>query len=593
MLPTKIITNKNPYNFIVNTPPDIHVGLLYNNSLFIDLDQYYYIMGEEPDNKYSPLYDVYNFLLSGNDLTTYLENSSYALFSLENEKIKILSNIPIVFLIVRDLRNPLYQRLKSVYNLLELNVKPNRVVMESIYINRATCERGHHILSLKKYPPLSCPVCSFKGNVSSIVGFTRVVLNGVKIYGEDTRLGNVALIIPEELYRFAKESKLRYKYIAIEMDRELAEEIIHRRVVTKAYLAIGLYIIDDYEYNMYNMLNILKLRPDEKLLHLLAYLDINDVLTALPVVFNLFYNFSVMYIDAKQIYVDKIASILRYKVTSSPSIIDDNMIINNVQQATKELKIKIDKALYEGKNIILVYKSSKYIDFSSFTSLYNTLLRMFQYYVEKVDFLVPIAVDIPLQVSGYNMYDYIQFVKHILNSYNITGNFDKLFEDEAKNINRFYPQFYEFLYERKETIRKMAKIFAVLNNRTTITIDEVKYAIAFFSLMHLLSFMNTTLQAKNVLDFYKSYLGVFYDKYCNIKIQYIISSQKDLEGVIKNILSTGPKRLNELRQIIQNMVENRQIIIKRETNVLLVLDRILNEMVARKEIKLENDVYRL
>ncbi len=41
------------------------------------------------------------------------------------------------------------------------------------------------------------------------------------------------------------------------------------------------------------------------------------------------------------------------------------------------------------------------------------------------------------------------------------------------------------------------------------------------------------------------------------------------------------------------MIESKQIFVKRETNVLLVLDRILNEMVARKEIKLEGDVYRL
>jgi hypothetical protein len=593
MLPTKIITNKNPYNFIVNTPPDIHAGLLYNNSLFIDLDQYYYLMGEEPDSKYSPLYDVYNFLSSGTDLATYFENSSYAMFSLENDKIKILSNIPMVFFIVRDLKNPLYQKLKSVYNLLELSVKPNRIVTESLYINRSTCERGHHILSLKKYPPISCPICSFKGHISSIVGFTKLVLNSIKIYGEDPRLGNVALIIPEELNKFAMESKLRYKYIAIEMDRDIAKEIIHRRTYTKAFFAIGLYITEEYDYNIYNILNILKLRPDEKLLYILSYLDINDVLTALPVAFNLFYNFSVMYIDVKQRYIDKIASILHYKVTSNPSVIDDNTIINNVQQATKELKIRIDKALSEGKNIILVYKSSKYIDFSSFTSLYHTLLRMFQYYAERVDFLIPIAIDIPLNVYGFNMYDYIQFIRHVLNSYNITGNFDKLFEDEVKNIARIYPQFYDFIYDRKETIRKMAKIFAVLNNKTVITIDEVKYAIAFFSLMHLLSFMNTVLQAKNLLDYYKSYLGVFYDKYCNIRIQYIISSTKDLENVIKNILSTGPKRINELRQIIQSMIENKQIFVKRETNILLVLDRILNEMVARKEIKLEGDVYRL
>ncbi len=593
MLPTKILTNRSPYNFIVNTPPDIHVGLLYNNSLFIDLDQYYYIMGEEPDSQYSPLYDIYNFLSSGIDLSSYLENSSYAIFFLENDRIKILSNVPVVFLIVRDLKNPLYQKLKSVYNLVELSVKPNKVMAESIYINKSTCEKGHHILSLKKYPPLSCPVCSIKGNISSIIGFTKVILNSIKIYGEDTRLGNVALIIPEEIYKFAKESKLKYKYIAIEMDRDIAQEIIHRRTYTKAFFVIGIYITEEYDYNIYNVLNILKLRPDEKLLHLLAFLDINDVITALPALFNLFYNFSVMYIDAKQRYIDKISSILHYRIISSPSYIDDNVIINNVQQATKELKIKIDKALSEGKNIILVYKSSKYIDFSSFTSLYNTLLKMFQYYVERVDFLIPIAIDVPLQVSGYNMYDYIQFVRNILNSYNIIGNFDKLFEDEVKNVNRIYPQFYDFLYERKETIRKMAKIFAVLNNRTMITVDEVKYAIAFFSFMHLLSFMNTILQAKNLLDYYKVYLGVFYDRYCNIKIQYIVSSSKDLENVIKNILSTGPKTLNELRQIIQSMIENKQIFVKRETNILLVLDRVLNEMVARKEIKLESDVYRL
>ncbi|MGC9133436.1 MAG: hypothetical protein ACP5GJ_03500 [Nanopusillaceae archaeon] len=597
----KILTNRDPYNFVYNNNPyDVVVGLYYNNSLIIDLDQYNNIISSVTNDYFNlpktlvPFSTITNALLNLQNSLDILDTG--AIIQLLSGNVKISSNKPLIFFIVRDRNNPIYNILKSKYNLYEVPVKDASVRDHSIYLRRVVCSAGHYIITWKKYPPIVCPICSMKGQISKIVGFTDFIYSDKMIILYD-EYGKMNIIVDTDLYDFMKKLDTDYKLIIMDISPYKSE--LKETRINRLFYAVGLLIEDKRTYNYDEIISFFNLNIDDKIRYMLNASKIEDLVISLPLMFQQMDKFTVLYVDINQKYVPLIfESYSRYNSASVENILDiENPVLMNVQDLPAGIRYKINAMLLNHEiNLVMLFKYSygmRAVDFTSFDSFYNSLSRSFLTFFDKIDFIVPYIIDFKFEVSERNISNIFNFIKHLSRSIKVYDkNFENIFYSEVERIGRVYSQYSDILAYKKTTINKLSKLFAILNKRNRIELDDIRYAIGYYSVMHLLPFVVTDVKAKDVLDLYKDYIKFIYDRYVNVQQQKrVISTKRDIEELIYEILRTGPKTIIEIRKAIENMRD--KMIVKSGINLYIMIERVLNELTSQGRIKYNNGLYSL
>ncbi len=597
----KILTNKDPYNFVYNNNPyDVVVGLYYNNSLIIDLDQYNNIISSVTNDYFNlpktlaPFSTIINALINLQNSLDILDAG--AIIQLLSGNVKISSNKPLIFFIVRDKNNPIYNILKSKYNLYEVSVKDARAKDHSIYLRKIVCSAGHYIITFKKYPPIVCPICSMKGQISKIVGFTDFIYSDKMIVLQD-EYGRMHIIVDPDLYDFMKKLDTDYKLIIMDISPYKSE--LKETRISRLFYAVGLLIEDKRTFNYDEIISFFNLSTDDKIRYMLNASKIDDLVISLPLMFQQMDKFTVLYVDMNQKYVPLIfETYSRYNNASVENILDVyNPILVNVQDLPAGIRYKINRVLLNNEiNLVMLFKYSygiRVVDFTSFDAFYNSLSKSFLTFFDKIDFIVPYIIDFKIETNGRNIPNIFNFIRHVLRSVKVNDrNFEDIFYSEVEKISRVYNQYSDVLAYKKSTIYKLSKIFSILNKKNRIEIDEIRYAIGYYSVMHLLPFVITDVKAKDVLDLYKDYIKFIYNRYVNVQEQKrVISTKRDIEELIYEILRTGPKTLIEIRKTIESMRD--KMVIKSGINIYIVVERVLNELMSQGRIKYNNGMYSL
>ncbi|MGC9133249.1 MAG: hypothetical protein ACP5GJ_02515 [Nanopusillaceae archaeon] len=595
----KILTNKDPYNFVYNNNPyDVVIGLYYNNSLIIDLDQYNNIISSVTNDYFNlpktlvPFSTILNALLNLQNSLDILDTG--AIIQLLSGNVKVSSNKPLIFFIVRDRNNPLYNILKSKYNLYEVSLKTARIKDHSIYLRRIVCSSGHYIITWKKYPPIVCPICTMKGQISKIVGFTDFIYSDKMIVLHD-EYGKMNIITDTDLYDFMKKLDTDYKLIIMDISpykHELKETRINR-----LFYAVGLLIEDKRTYNYDEIITFFNLNIDDKIRYMLNGSRVDDLVISLPLMLQQIDKFTVLYIDINQKYIPLIfESYSKYNNASIENLTEvENPVLMNVQDLPAGIRYKINNILLNHEmNLVMLFKYSygfRVVDFTSFDSFYNSLSRSFLTFFDKIDFIVPYIVDFEFETTGKNLNNIFSFIRHTIRSIKIYDrNFDNMFYSEVERLGRVYSQYSEMIAYKKQTIYKLSKIFAILNKKNRIDLDDIRYAIGYFSVIHLLPFTITDMKAKDVLDLYKDYIKFIYNRYLNVQEQKrVIATKKDVEELVYEVLRTGPKTIIEIRRTIDNM--RNKFVIKSGINLYIMVERVLNELTSQGRIKYNNGMY--
>ena len=611
-----------PYNFVVNSNQyDIHVGMLYKDSLVIDLDQYDKIFSLNMINHTDVVYDdktkfsilpfsllIRSFANVNHPFLDYFIASSYALYSLEfsgkkaGSKVNIKVDRPLVLFIFRDINNRLWKIISTRYNLNLVdigNVYSEKLV--NIKLNKGSCEYRHNFLSTKTYRPFMCPICYANGMSSKVVTYDETLypVYRLRIYSKE--YGDVIVYVPKDLWDFYKEVRLPARLAIMSLfDVPFSSRYFGNRVYD-AYFAIGLYFDILHKYDPFVIEDFYSYSIDEKI-YLLIGGGPDNILVSLPTLFTLFDNFSVMFVNLSDKYIRSLHEIyngFREASTVNDLFLYHNILVRDIQYAPYNFRKRVLDFIKK-KNIVIVYRLTREL-FRKNVITFNDLINLFKYYrvhfQDYVDFIVFANEVFRYDGTRNSIFrDVSNYVSRLLRSVNIDDkNFDKYFNVELNFVYNIYRDFADYLYTRKDTILKMSRIFTILDRSNVVEHKHVRYAVAYFSLIHLLPFYGIGTGVLKLFDRYRNELGVFYNKYLSgVEEIPAITGIDGLKELILSVLSDKKMTYRDIVRILTDMVLSGRVrYLMRDLRFQDAVSMALNELMAEKKIKYQDGTYSL
>jgi len=598
------------FNFVFNSNLyEIHVGMLYNDSLVIDLDQYskiFEINMIKFDDKLSLLPHslvLYNLLNMNHPFLDYFITSSYIIYSLEysarkvNQRINLNLQNPTVFFIFRDTDNRIWKEIANRYNIIlaDISYIINRKLV-SIKVYRGSCEKRHTFLSTKSLRPIICPICYANGDMSKVITYEEYVYPVYRVRMFSKRYGEIVVYIPKDLFEFYNEvgSNAMLAIIGLS-DVDNVREYFGTYDAKNAYFAIGIYFENKYRYDPFVVEDFYSRGMGEKI-YLLLDSNTDNLLISLPVMFTLFDKFSVLFVNPQSKYIRSMYSL--YNGFTEVKSIDnlyklDNIIIPDIQYSQYQLRRKIIDNI-RNKNIILIYRGDA-SGVISISDLLHLLANNRVYVSDYVDFIVYARDIFEYNPSGFNVRDVANYVSKVLRSVKFDdSNFEKYFNIEVNQVSNLYKDYADFLFTRKDTILKMSRIFAILDRSNVIDRRHVRYAVAYFSLIHLLPFYGAGLGVLKVFERYKDEIGIFYNYIKKVEEVPNIVGIEDMKNVIIDILSRGRFTYVEIVKIVTDMILSGKVRYSiKDIRLQDAISTALNELVTSNKVKYSDGVYSL
>jgi len=599
-----------PFNFVFNSNQyDIHVGMLYNDSLVIDLDQYSRIFDINMvkfDDKLSLLPHsliLYNLLNMDHPFLDYFITSSYIVYSLEysarkvNQRVNLNIQNPTTFFVFRDIENRIWKEIAGRYNAILVDI--NYIIsykLVNIKVYRGSCEKRHSFLSTKSLRPIICPICYANGDLSKVITYEEQVYPVYRIKVFSKKYGEIIIYVPKDLFEFYKEVRSDAMLAVVGLsDIGMIPVYFGSYDAKNAYFCIGIYFENRYRYDPFVIEDFYSREISDRI-YLLLDNNTDNLLISLPVMFTLFDKFSILFVNPQSKYVRSMYNL--YNGFSEVKNVDnlyklDNIIIPDVQYSPYHLRRKIIDNI-RNKNMIIIYRGDT-TGTISISDLLRFLSNSRVYVSDYVDFIV-YAKDIFEYIpSDFNIMDVANYVSKVLRSIRFdTSNFDRYFNMEVNQVSNIYKDYAEFLFTRKDTILKMSRIFAVLDRSNVIDKKHVRYAIAYFSLIHLLPFYGAGLGVLKVFERYKNEIGRFYGYIKKVEEVPNIVGIDDIKNIIIDILGKGRFTYIEIVKMISDMILSGKIRYSiRDVRLQDAIAVALNELVANNKIKYNDGIYSL